>query len=120
MPERIQRKRTKGWRMPKNTVYVGRGSKWGNPFRIGVDGNASDCCDKYQMYIFSAFGIEDFLALQEELGGKNLACWCPLNSPCHADLLLKLANWKFCPFGEDESRIDFVDFKRDFKIFCEQ
>jgi hypothetical protein len=34
-PIRIQRKRTKGWKMPENTVYVGRGSKWGNPFSIG-------------------------------------------------------------------------------------
>lgn len=35
MPERIQRKRTSGWRKPEGAVYVGRGSKWGNPFRIG-------------------------------------------------------------------------------------
>ena len=35
MPERVQRKRTKGWKMPPNTVYVGRGSKWGNPFIVG-------------------------------------------------------------------------------------
>lgn len=34
-PQRIQRKRTKGWKMPENTVYVGRPSKWGNPFTIG-------------------------------------------------------------------------------------
>lgn len=34
--KRIQRKRTKGWRMPENTVYIGRGSKWGNPYKVGT------------------------------------------------------------------------------------
>jgi hypothetical protein len=40
-PVRIQRKRTKGWKMPPNTVYVGRGSQWGNPFKITPDRNAA-------------------------------------------------------------------------------
>lgn len=45
MPERIQRKRTKGWRMPEGAVYVGRGSKWGNPFRVYL----CDCCGHWDV-----------------------------------------------------------------------
>ena len=83
MPKRIQRKRTKGWRMPSNTVYVGRGSKWGNPFK-GVN-----AYENYMMLI-PLMDKEDFLL--EPLKGKDLACWCPLDKPCHADFLLEIAN----------------------------
>ncbi len=38
LPARIQRKRTKGWKMPRNTIYVGRGTQWGNPFTIAENG----------------------------------------------------------------------------------
>ncbi len=81
-PCRIQRKRTKGWRMPSNTVYVGRPSKWGNPYKAGQP------IGLYKAWVQVASGL-DFA----ELRGKNLACWCPLNTPhCHADVLLELAN----------------------------
>lgn len=105
MPIRIQRKRTKGWRMPENTVYVGRGSQWGNPFRVGIDGDAKGCVRKYMMdYLFpyrhhgENSGLDKLLfslanlEWVKELKGKNLACWCPLDQSCHADALLKLAN----------------------------
>ena len=94
MPERVQLSRKKGWRMPENTVKVDRTTKWGNPFRdyptrqaqvarfrASLDGTAS--ADSYCGRI---------LANIEELRGKNLACWCPLDQPCHADVLLELAN----------------------------
>src|SRR5215471_3837759 len=93
-PRRIQRRRTKGWRMPANTIYVGRGSRWGNPFRVGADmpgikGKPMDAEDAAHM--FELFCGPN-LAIGEELRGKNLACWCALNAPCHADVLLKWAN----------------------------
>lgn len=119
-PKRVQRKRTKGWRMPPNTVYVGRGSKWGNPFEViklgrfpiwFVCGETEEgyqwfgpfwdekeavvcACDAFADYIDEEFEQQ----IASELKGKDLACWCPLvdedgnRVPCHADVLLELAN----------------------------
>lgn len=100
MPERIQRKRTKGWRMPENTVYVGRPTRWGNPYTVGSNGpylsgyemTAQETVDLYESLQKSrekAGILEEFIL---QLRGKNLACWCPLDKPCHADVLLRLAN----------------------------
>lgn len=102
MPIRVQRKRTKGWKMPENTVYVGRGSKWGNPFSIGKEnifnrtpidndgavGCFEDMLQDKELLALCGYPVKDIY----ELMGKNLACWCPLDKPCHADILLKLAN----------------------------
>lgn len=87
-PIRVQRRRVKGWKMPSNTVYVGRGTKWGNPYR------GPDAAEKYRAMFphganLGASSEEEALA---ELRGKNLACYCPLDVPCHADVLLELAN----------------------------
>lgn len=90
-PKRIQRKRTRGWKMPENTVYVGRGSKWGNPYRIGPHGDAQRCVDLYREHCTSCLTRLDEQA-EEQLRGKSLACFCPLDQPCHADVLLELAN----------------------------
>jgi hypothetical protein len=143
MPERIQRKRTKGWRMPEDAVYVGRGTKWGNPFVVGqtqirvpgvdaeweYEGRLHTTTDKraffctgtddagipvgfwhdvrlatqeqcVEMYRLRALrrdphgvGVGESLAtVRAELAGHDLACWCPLDSPCHADVLLAIAN----------------------------
>ncbi len=113
-PHRVQRKRTKGWRMPENTVYVGRPSKYGNPFTVEgaievgyapedarnaivhahkecINGNPDYCNnDKLKKYSELCKGISD-------LQGKNLACFCRLDQPCHADYLLELANQTDCP-----------------------
>lgn len=103
-PKRIQRKRTKGWRMPPNTVYVGRPTKWGNPFVVGKAGGAftakvQNQRHAWQLYRSIAIDNEKLIAAaQEELRGKNLACFCPLPSRpyepdcCHAAVLLELAN----------------------------
>lgn len=99
-PVRIQRKRVKGWKMPESTIYVGRGSQWGNPHMIGAatiltggragqKTNADDVVDLFEFDTKRALNAPDLL---QPLGGKNLACWCPLDQPCHADSLLKLAN----------------------------
>lgn len=105
MPKRIQRKRIKGWRMPPNTVYIGRGSRWGNSYVVGKDGTPEECSRKYMedLLPYSHHGprstLTDFhisVANLEEielvLAGKNVACWCGPNDLCHGDELLKLAN----------------------------
>lgn len=112
-PVRIQRKRTKGWQMPENTVYVGRGSKWGNPFKVGATiespyGHFVKVEDnKHALQLFNHWTITFETARQglnppmkpmigkheiSELRGKNLACWCKEGEVCHADVLLELAN----------------------------
>lgn len=100
-PVRIQRKRTKGWRMPANTVYVGRPSVWGNRYEIGTWSNtlgrrvatAAEAVQLYRDVIWGAPEAPHMTAyVREMLRGKNLACWCALGQPCHADVLLELAN----------------------------
>ena len=102
-PQRIQRKRTKGWRMPQGAVYVGRPTIWGNPFRIG-DGvtewpyrEFASMVDDTQtaVYLFElmATASAGYTALvRGGLAGKDPVCWCPLGEPCHADVLLEIAN----------------------------
>lgn len=121
MPQRIQRQRTAGWRMPAGAVYVGRPGRWGNPFGIVRDGSfmgeplfrivpeptvaaidrfygggltrpqaAHQAVRLYRRWITgSVVRITDLVPL---LAGRDLACWCPLSLPCHADVLLELAN----------------------------
>jgi hypothetical protein len=69
-------------------VYVGRPSKWGNPFVIGVHGDRAKVIELYERRLL---GDQALLADLPELRGRNLACWCA-PSPCHADVLLRLAN----------------------------
>jgi len=69
-------------------VYIGRPSKWGNPFAIGKDGNREEVIEKYRQYIMNR---PDLLAALPELKGKRIGCWCkPL--ACHGDVLAELAD----------------------------
>lgn len=93
-PHRVQRKRSKGWKMPPNTVSVTRPGKWGNPFRVGDFGirTAVDAAARYRQWL-DGFVVgptppTDF----SELRGKNLACFCHPSQACHADVLLEIAN----------------------------
>jgi len=116
--KRIQRKRRTGWKMPANTIYVGRPSPWGNPFQV-IGGmmycysinrqilspwilwdhslqkeyTKKDAVELYEQWIKGEL-YETWLPPVpdlESLRGKDLACWCPLEEPyCHADVLLKL------------------------------
>jgi hypothetical protein len=91
IPKRIQRKRVKGWRMPEGAIYVGRPTAWGNPFIVGEHGDAAECVWWYRHLV----GTENWPKvddIRECLRGHDLACWCPLDQPCHADVLLELAN----------------------------
>lgn len=81
--------------MPANTAYVGRPTVWGNPFIVGselIGGKklgAQKAVALYRQYANDVLNVSD---LQTCLRGKNLACWCPLDQPCHADVLLEMAN----------------------------
>ena len=94
-PHRVVRRRAKDWKMPANTVYVGRPTLWGNPFTVGAEMiggkklTAAKAVALYRQYARGAFHERDLRAC---LRGKNLACWCPLGQPCHADVLLEMAN----------------------------
>lgn len=107
MPERVQLKRTKGWRMPPNTVKVDRSTRWGNPYTVkgaresgytGTDQQiAAWTVDLFAKATIHRHGEYDLTVptaeqIREALRGKNLACWCKPGSPCHADVLLKIAN----------------------------
>jgi hypothetical protein len=85
--KRIQRKRCAGWCMPPNTVYVGRPSKWGNPYSITSVTHLDDALTLYRGWLKEKIRQNpDFL---EPLRGKDVACWCRIDSPCHADILLE-------------------------------
>jgi hypothetical protein len=74
---------------PKDAVYVGRPSKWGNPFKIGLDGSREQVIAKYEYWLTQ--GANTPIRDIGDLKGKDLICWCsPL--PCHGDVLLELAN----------------------------
>lgn len=142
MPKRIQRRRERGWRMPEGAVYVGRPTRWGNPFQA----YKCDCCGYWDVrddndvsYLVNHAYVRqphiradrmtwttryeavikavrlyadeatcwlggwqvtrpDLYAALPSLAGRDLACWCPLEDaegrpvPCHADVLLALAN----------------------------
>jgi hypothetical protein len=154
MPERIQRRRTAGWRMPERAVYVGRPTRWGNPFayrdrsrglvrygpkhpeRFGrawdYEGRCSGPDISHDMWFAADDVVETYVrwATREELvelyrltltnptpgmlaaypsrrgyfakvtpvhirialAGRDLVCWCPPSAPCHADVLLEIAN----------------------------
>lgn len=89
MPERIQQKRTRGWRKPENTVSVARPGKWGNPFTVEEFGQHEAVRRFEQMMRWK---LADDAHLLDALRGKNLMCFCPPDQPCHADVLLELAN----------------------------
>lgn len=127
MPERIQRQRTAGWRMPEGAVYVGRPTRWGNPYIIGQVGDsrrwtgyfvgeerratashgeyptkAQAAARAVMLFELHTGPLGDYELdedeVRRELGGRDLACWCPLVDeqgdpfPCHADALLRIAN----------------------------
>lgn len=100
MAKRIKYKR--GVKLPAGAVYVGRPTRWGNPYKIG-DPNPT-LGEKYHqpmtredvigLYrnMCTGSAAQWQLAIIENLRGKDLACWCPPNEECHADILLEVAN----------------------------
>ena len=92
-PVRIQRKRTKGWAAPFGAVYVGRPTIFGNHA-------AAVCCitdraaakEAFQRWVDQLASPAWKQRVVESLRGHDLMCWCALDQPCHADVLLELAN----------------------------
>jgi hypothetical protein len=99
--------------MPANTVYVGRRTKWGNPYLVNPKRSAKEAVRAYRMGVrgrwtalerLEGHSCIDMLTViayfqrirraiwAGELRGRNLACWCLLEKPCHADVLLEIAN----------------------------
>jgi len=135
MPQGIQLRRTKGWRLPANTVVVSRPGRWGNPFKVCGENEylycdashvrkiltpwvifdqhqemrqptAAEVVDYFRRWIareFNEAGIvrpcEFTSADFETLKGKDLACWCSVDKPCHRDVLLEVANHPGGYFG---------------------
>ena len=118
-PTRIQLSRARGFNLQSASqslnglpcVKVDRTTKWGNPFILGEHGTRAECVQLFELMLLSGLicaskdnGAEQAAYLEmarrdrEQLRGKNLACWCPLTDshglkvPCHADILLDLAN----------------------------
>lgn len=116
MPERIQLRRNKGWRKPEGAIVVARPTKWGNPWRITYETNHSmpfgrgavvyhtetdavlghvraDSAAHWAVQGYRHDLTDELIAAaRAELRGHDLACWCPLSAPCHADVLLEIAN----------------------------
>jgi hypothetical protein len=98
-PVRIQRSRKHKQVSPNGLpiVYVGRPTKWGNPFKVGDVNDMGkivtvEMAVSYYRFYLSRKYKEHLNVFLEPLKGKNLSCWCPLDKPCHADVLLELAN----------------------------
>jgi Domain of unknown function (DUF4326) len=89
-PQRIQRKRTRGFKLPPNTVSVTRPGKWSNPFVVSIERDAAQCVELYRAMLLR--NQEFRWQACAELRGKNLACWCKLGDPCHADVLIEVVN----------------------------
>ncbi len=99
MTGRIQLRRAKGWRKPDGAVTVARPSSWGNPFRLDAvvrtDDDVEVTLDRDTMIALYRRWLAERPELVEkaraELAGHDLACWCPLDAACHADVLLRVA-----------------------------
>lgn len=91
MPQVLNRKDIPNSELRRpDLVYVGRPTKWGNPFVVGKDGTREEVIAKYRAWLRNHPDLT-LLLIVKELRGKDLACWCAPEA-CHADVLLKLAN----------------------------
>ena len=92
MPKRVRVRQGRGF--PDGAVYVGRPTIYGNPFKVTPERSRSEAVACYRIWLQSgAPGAIRVLEALPKLQGRDLACWCPLDGePCHADVLLELAN----------------------------
>lgn len=94
MPRRIQLRRQKGWRKPAGSVVVARPSRWGNPFKIGENLDRVSAIAAFRAWLLEPHRTEgpSLAEVRCALRDRDLACWCSLDEPCHADVLLEIAN----------------------------
>jgi hypothetical protein len=78
-----------GGRIPNGAVYIGRPSKWGNPFPISGENTRDNSVDKYREMVENSPQFID--EVRRELRGKDLVCFCAPKR-CHGDILLQIAN----------------------------
>jgi hypothetical protein len=101
--KRIQLSRKAGYRLPPNSLKVDRSTKWGNPFVVGQHGTRAECVGMFERLMAGMICVSAGPAPQvqrdyynmvvrdrHQLRGMNLACWCTLDGPCHADVLLRI------------------------------
>ena len=119
-PRRLRREGTKGWRRPAGAIIVDRSTRWGNPFLVGqqisgirrrrqlfVVRDAAYAVALYEEWLTGVIALPDIprwsrppsdAQIRKQLAGADLICWCPLTddggqpTPCHADVLLRIAN----------------------------
>lgn len=91
-PRRVQLSRKKGWHLPDNTIVVSRPTRWGNPYKARTPEERGEAVARYRTYIEGPKGRTLRAEAVKTLRGHNLACWCPLGGPCHANILLAIAN----------------------------
>lgn len=93
--DRIQRRRERGFRLPPNTLCVDRTSKYGNPYKMTVD-TAEERQFVIRMFKSDLWWrkelVREFLSECEEKGIEHIACFCPLDVPCHGDVWLEVWN----------------------------
>ena len=97
-PVRLQLSRRKGFDLQKlshrtnglEAVVVSRPSKWGSPFPLKKESDRAKVIARYRAYLHSNAKLKK--EARKELAGKNLACWCKPGLPCHAEILLRVAN----------------------------
>lgn len=95
--QRIVLSRKRGWKLPEGAVSVARPHRYGNPFIVGTLENGGNmtraqAIDQFRRALHEGRLQFTVAEVRQELHGKSLACWCPLDQPCHADVLLELAN----------------------------
>ena len=108
--ERIQRKRAKGWRQPPNTLFVGRPTRWGNPYTVAEYGRREAVMKFRVDFLLGNLDVKPEDAREAMAGYRHLACWCAPDEDCHADayvyalLCFKCMTWHY----GDNSECDFL------------
>lgn len=85
---------------PADAVFIGRPSKWGNPFVMGRDGDRAEVIRRFEEYLLN--NPELLRAAKTELAGKDLVCFCWPN-PCHGEVLIRHANKRFKKPGQAQA-----------------
>lgn len=93
-PRRVARRAERGWRMPNDCRYVGRPTRWANPpalpryYDEAITPMTLSQVRSFRCQVVGMFRRE----VERDLAGLSLCCWCRPDAPCHADVLLEIAN----------------------------